>query len=112
MIDEETRKIFLDHLEAKTAGCEGDPCPVCGYDDWQLEGSNHVINDKPIVLGSAVVTIGSIPLILTICKNCSYARMFASNPILSGKDGGKDSPVPSPRTCSQKRMLDTSFGWE
>ena len=93
MTDETVRKIFLDHLKSKTAGCERDPCPVCGRDDWQLEGPNHVINDKPIVLGSATVTVGSIPLILTICKNCFYARMFASTPILRGKEGGEDSPA-------------------
>jgi hypothetical protein len=84
MIDEETKKAFLDHLKAKTAGCEADPCPVCGHDDWQLEGPSHVLDSGPIKLavGGTPFTIGSIPMILTICKNCFHARMFALAPII------------------------------
>jgi hypothetical protein len=99
MIDEETRNAFLDHLKAKNAGHEGDPCPVCGHDNWRLEGPNHIINDGPIKVepGNEPCIIGTISLILMICNDCFHVRMFALAPIINRyKAWGLPS---SPRSC-------------
>lgn len=74
----------IETFRAHVVACGGqatDACPVCGTQEWMLEGPVAPFRYSPGTAAGSIVGSGAVPLILAVCRKCFYVRLFAWKPI-------------------------------
>lgn len=79
---EEPRKefeMFMAHLERTTGKRAVPDCPICHSSSWGLEGPNQMSMFDRENESKGLRT--SFPVVILLCKRCSYIYSFAWTPI-------------------------------
>lgn len=75
MTDEDLRAALV-HLKKFN---DQKPCPVCGGENFSLEGPMVLVRHPPTV--AALSGKDAIPVLVAVCTSCFFMRQFAWVPI-------------------------------